>query len=170
MATPRFDTGIVVGGDWLQANALPLDREAMHSIDVGVSWRRQNWAVEGGWLRVARDLSTVQGVYVSAGPLLHWGRAVFIPNIGILGGQSFRSVDSTGYDFVLNDVAGHQTRYSYSDGFAAGASVGLTADVAVYRMFGIRAMAAEWLFSGEPLAGDRARFVVGAGLSLRVGR
>jgi hypothetical protein len=170
LPTGRFDTGIVVGGDWLQGNALPLNRESMHSVDFGVSLRRQTWAVEAGWLRIARDFSTVQGVYVSGGPQVHWGRALFIPSLGVLGGESYRSVDSTGYDFVVGGVTGHQTRYSYSDGFSVGASVGLAAEVAVYRAIGVRALVSEWFFSGEPLSGDRARTVLGVGLSLRVGR
>ena len=170
LSTGRFDTGIVVGGDWLQGNALPLERDAMQSVDFGVSLRRQTWAAEAGWLRIARDLSTVQGVYVSGGPQVHWRRALFIPSLGVLAGESYRSVDSTGYNFVVGGVTGHQTRYSYSKGFSAGVSVGLTAEVAVYRAIGIRASAAEWFFSGEPLSGDRARTVLGIGLSLRVVR
>ena len=48
-----FDSGIVIGGDWLQANALPLDRDAVHSGSASLSLRRQRWGVEVGFLRVA---------------------------------------------------------------------------------------------------------------------
>jgi hypothetical protein len=167
--TKRFETGIVIGGDWLQANALPLERDAMHSVDFSVSLRRQTWAVDGGWLRIARDLSTVQGVYFSAGPLLHLGPVLFIPAVGVLGGQAQESRDSTGFDFVVSPgVIGHTPRYSYSSSATGGGSVGITVEVPVYRMIGFRAVASEWLFAGAPVAGDRSRTVVGAGLSLRV--
>ena len=56
-----FDSGIVLGGDWLQANALPLDRDAVHSGSVSLSLRHHRWGVEAGFLRIARTLSTVQG-------------------------------------------------------------------------------------------------------------
>jgi hypothetical protein len=167
----RFDTGIVVGGDWLQANALPLDREVMPSAQFGVSWRRQSWAVDGGFLRVARSLSTVQGGYLSAGPLLHWNRVLFLPTVAGFAGQSYASRDSSGYNWVdPQGIPGHQPRYSYSSGFSAGGSVGLAIEVPVYRMIGVHASASEWFFSGAPLAGDRDRTLIGVGLSLRLVR
>jgi len=167
----RFDTGIVVGGDWLQANALPLDRNAMQSAALNVSFRRRVWALDAGWLRVARTLNTVQGVSVSAGPLLHWGRVLFIPAVGVLGGKSYASRDSTGYDWVgPNGLTGHVPRYSYSSAASAGGGVALTVECPVYRAVGIRARAAQWFFSGAPLTDDRPRTLVGAGVSVRVGR
>lgn len=167
--TTRFETGIVVGGDWLQANALPLDRKAMESLDFSVSLRRPPWAFDGGWLRIARNLSTVQGVYLSAGRMLHLGPVLFIPAIGVLGGQAQESRDSTGFDFIgTGGVIGHTPRYSYSSSATGGGSIGVTVEVPVYRALGFRAVASEWLFAGAPLAGDRSRGVVGAGLSLRV--
>lgn len=166
-----FDTGVVVGGDWLQANALPLDRDAMHSGAVSISLRRQSWAVEASWLRVARTLSTVQGGTLSAGPLLHWGPVLFMPTVGVLGGQAQASRDSTGYDYVgAGGVVGHQARYTHSTAGTAGGSVGLTVEAPVYGALAIRAVASQWYFGGAPLEGDHQRFLVGAGLSLRVGR
>jgi hypothetical protein len=169
--TNRFDSGIVVGGDWLQANSLPLDREVMPSAQVGVSVRRQSWAVDGGFLRVARSLSTVQGGYLSAGPLLNWNRVLFLPTIAGFAGQSYASRDSSGYNWVDSQgIPGHQPRYTYSSGFSAGGSVGLAIEVPVYRMIGVHASASEWFFSGTPLEGDRARMLIGVGLSLRLVR
>jgi len=170
-ATTHFDSGIVLGGDWLQANELPLDRNALQSGQVTLSLRRQRWSVDAGWVRVARTLSTVQGGAISAGPLLHWGPVLLIPTIGVLGGRAQASRDSTGYDFVgAGGVIGHQPRYSYSSAATAGGGVALTVEYPVYRSLGIRAVASQWYFSGAPLEGDRQRFLVGAGLSLRVGR
>jgi hypothetical protein len=166
-----FDTGIVLGGDWLQANALPLDRDAIHSGRASLSLRRQRWGVEVGFLRVARTLSTVQGGFLSAGPLLHVGPVLLFPTVGVLGGKAEASRDSTGYDYVATGgVVGHQPRYTYSSGGTAGGSVGLTVEAPLYRALGVRAVASQWYFSGTPLEGDRERFLIGAGLSLRVGR
>jgi hypothetical protein len=170
-ATGRFESGFVAGGQWEQATALPLDREAVHSGSFDLSWRRNGWSYAAGWERIARDLSTVQGGTLSLGKLFHWGPVSAIPAVSVLAGQVYSSRDSTGYDFVdAQGVSGHVPRYSYSDGFAFGGGLGLTLEYPVYRMFGIRASATEWLFGGTPLADDRPRTVVGVGLSLRVRR
>jgi hypothetical protein len=67
-------------------------------------------------------------------------------------------------------VVGHQPRYSYSSGGTVGGSASLTIEAPLYRALGVRAVASQWYFSGTPLEGDRQRFLIGAGLSLRVGR
>lgn len=166
-----FTHGIVVNGDWLQANALPLDRNAMHSVDGSVSLRRDSWSAGLGWLRVARTLSTVQGGTVSLGWLLPWNRVLFVPTIGGMIGRAQRSVDSTGYDWVdpLTGAKGHTPRYSYSSASSVGGSLGLAVEVPVYRAVAFRGVVSQWYFSGSPLDGDRARTLLGAGLSLRVG-
>ena len=120
-----FDHGFVVGGEWLQANALPLDRNTLASVSFDASLRRSHWAVDAGWLRIARNLSTVQGAFVSFGVPLAWGRLLVLPSIGAFGGQAQRSVDSTGFDFVgPNGVIGHTPRYSFSKSGSAGGGVG----------------------------------------------
>jgi hypothetical protein len=166
-----FTRGIVVNGDWLQANALPLDRDALHSVDGSLSLRRGAWSVDLGWLRVARTLSTVQGGTVSFGWLLPWNRVLLVPTIGGLVGRAQRSVDSTGYDWVdpTTGATGHTPRYSYSSATSVGGSVGLVVEVPVYRAVAFRGVVSQWYFSGSPLEGDRARTLLGAGLSLRVG-
>jgi hypothetical protein len=170
-ATGRFESGFVAGGQWEQATAMPLDREAIHSGSFDLSWRRNGWAYTAGWERIARDLTTVQGGTLSLGKLLSLGPVSFIPAVSVLGGQVYSSRDSTGYDFIdAQGVVGHMPRYSYSDGFAFGGGAGLTIEYAVYWMFGIRASATQWLLGGAPLEDDRHRTVVGVGLSLRVRR
>ena len=125
----RFDTGVVIGGDWLQANALPFDRNAMQSASFGISLRRQSWAIDAGFLRIARSLSTVQGGYVSGGPLFHWKQVLFLPSVGVLGGKSYASLDTSGYNYVgANGVPGHVARFTYSSAAAFGGSVGLTVE------------------------------------------
>lgn len=167
----RFDSGVVLSGDWLQANELPLDRNALQSGTISLSLRRQRWSVDASWVRVARTLSTVQGGAISAGPLLHWGPVLFIPKVSVLGGRAQASRDSTGYDFVgAGGVVGHQPRYSYSSAATFGGGATLSVEVPLYRALGIRGVASQWYFSGAPLEGDRERFLVGAGLALRVGR
>ena len=164
-----FNHGIVVGGEWLQANALPLNRSAPASMSFDAAFRRSRWSVDAGYLRIARDLSTVQGGFASIGFPLAWGRLLAVPSIGAFGGQAQRSVDSTGFDWIgANNVAGHTPRYSYSSSGSAGGGVGLTLEVPVYRVIGLRASASEWYFSGATLEGDRARSLIGVGLSIHL--
>jgi hypothetical protein len=165
-----FSTGVVVGGDWLQANALPLDRDAMQSASFDISLRRNAWFVGAGFMRIARDLSTIQGGYISGGPLFHWKDVVFLPSIGALVGQASVSADTSGYDYVSGGVVGHQPRYSYSEGSAFGGSVGLAVEVPVFRMIGVRAGVSQWFFSGDVLGDDATRTVVSVGLSVRAWR
>ena len=166
---PVFNSGIVVGADWLQANALPLDRDALQSVSATVALRRPAWSVEAGWLRIARTLSTVQGVTVAVGRPIQLGPALLIPALGALGGKAYASNDSTGYDFIgPGGVPGHQPRYSYSEGGTFGGSAGLTIEAPVYRWIAVRVDVAEWVFSGSPFADDRFRTTLGAGLSLKV--
>lgn len=166
-----FDRGVVLGGEWLQANALPLDRNTLASVSFDASLRRSRWAVDAGWLRIARNLSTVQGGFVSFGVPLAWGRLLAIPSIGAFGGQAQRSVDSTGYDFITpSGVVGHVPQYSFSKSGSAGGGVGLMLEAPLYRVIAVRASASEWYFSGAPLEGDRARTLVGIGLSIRLNR
>jgi hypothetical protein len=164
-----FNHGVVVGGEWLQANALPLNRNALASVSFDAAFRRSHWSVDAGYLRIARDLSTVQGGFASLGFPLAWGRLLAIPSIGAFGGQAQRSVDSTGFDWIgANNVAGHTPRYSYSSSASAGGGVGLVLEVPVYSVIALRASASEWYFSGATLEGDRARSLIGVGLSIRV--
>jgi len=170
--TTLFEHGIVATGDWLQANALPLDRDATQSGAAALSLRGNEWSVDGGFLRVARDLSNLQGGTLSVGRLLPWGRLLFVPTVGGFIGEAQRSVDSTGFDFVdpVTGARGHTPRYSYSSGTSVGGGVGLTVEVPLYRILAARVVASEWFFSGDPLEGDRARTVLGAGLSIRLPR
>jgi hypothetical protein len=168
-ASVTFNHGIVVGGEWLQANALPFNRDALTSVSAEASLRHSHWAIGAGYLRIARDLSTVQGGFVSVGVPLSWGRLLAIPSVAAFGGQAQRSVDSTGFDFIgPNGVVGHTPRYSFSQSGSAGGGVGLTLEVPLYRVIALRASGSQWYFTGAPLEGDRARTLVGVGLSIRV--
>jgi len=171
-STALFERGVVASGDWLQANALPLDRDAFHSASAGLSYRTAGWAVDAGWLRVARSLSTVQGGTLSVGGLLPWKRILFVPAVGGFVGQAQRSVDSTGFDFVdpATGVIGHTPRYTNSSSTSVGGGVGVTVEIPLYRMFAARGVAWQWWFGGTTLDGDRARTLLGAGLSIRLPR
>lgn len=164
-----FNRGIVIGGEWLQANALPLNRNTLASVSFDAAIRHSHWAIDAGWLRIARELSTVQGGFVSFGVPLAWGRLLAVPSIDAFGGQAQRSVDSTGFNFIgPNNTTGHTPRFTFSEAASAGGGVGLTLEVPVYRAMALRASGSEWYFSGAPLEGDRTRGVVGVGLSIRV--
>lgn len=162
-------TGIVVTSDWLQANALPMDRDAIHSMAVMASYRRSTYSVDAGWLRIARDLSTIQGGAVLVGRPLYWKSVLFTPAVGLLGGRAQASVDSTGFDFTAPDgTTGHTPRYTYSSGATFGGGASLTLTVPVYGPIGARVLAQQWFFGGTPVEGDRGRTLLGAGLSVRV--
>jgi hypothetical protein len=169
-AANRFDSGIVLSGAWLQANAMPLDREAPHSGAIAASYRWSHWSVEAGFLRIARDLSTIEGGSAAFGRVLRWKSVHFIPAVGVFVGRALSSRDTTGYDWASGGTTGHVARYSYSEGAAFGGSGGLTIEVPVFRWIAARATASQWYFGGTPLEGDRTRTLLGAGLALRVGR
>lgn len=163
-----FDHVIILGGDWLQANAMPLNRSAAQSVGGDISWRPGAWSVSGGFMRIARDLSTVQGGTLSLGRVLRVGPLRFIPAVSLFGGEAYVSQDTTGYNYVDGGVQGHVPRYDYSSGFAFGGGGGLTLEVPVVSVLGIRAGASEWFFGGTPLDGERTRTVVSVGATLRV--
>jgi hypothetical protein len=165
------DSGITLSGTWLQANALPLDRDAMQSGAVAVGVRRSAWAAEVGWLRIARPLSTVQGGSLAIQRPMHWRSIVVLPTVSVLGGKAYSSVDSTGYDWTASGGAtGHTPRYTYSEGSSFGAGVGITVELPLYRAIALRGVASQWAFSGTPVEGDRARTLLGVGLSAMLGR
>jgi hypothetical protein len=167
--SPGLNSRIIIHSEWLQANAMPLDRDALPSLAIMGSYRRPSWSVDAGWLRVARDLSSVHGGAVMIGRPVTVGPLLFIPAIGGFGGRAQASADSTGFDWTAPDgTSGHTPRYSYSSASSFGGGAGLTIEYPVYRIVGIRAVVQEWIFGGMPLEGDRARTLVGAGLSLRV--
>ena len=104
--TRLFESGIVVSGAWLQANALPLDREAVHSGAIDASYRWNHWSVEAGFLRIARDLSTIEGGSAAFGRLFRWKAVQFIPAVGVLVGRALSSRDTTGFDWVSGGTSG----------------------------------------------------------------
>lgn len=168
--TAVLERGFIAHGEWLQANALPLDRDAFQSAAADISYRTGGWSVDGGWLRVARSLSTVQGGSLSLGRLLPWKGVLFIPAVGAFVGRAQASVDSTGFDFVdpATGTTGHVPRYSYSSAASFGGGAGLTLEIPLYRSLAARGVVWQWYFSGAPIEGDRARTVLGAGLSVRL--
>jgi hypothetical protein len=168
-ALSPFRGAVVIAGEWQQAVAMPLNRDAMHSASAVVSYRMPMWAVDAGWLRVARDLSTVQGGMISAGPTFAWRMIHFLPQVGGFVGKSYASADTTGYQAVgPGGVDVHQARYSYSEATSLGGGVLLAIEAPIYRTLNARVSGSEWLFSGAPLATSRARAIVGVGLSLQV--
>jgi hypothetical protein len=159
--------GWYLRADWLQASAIKFDRSTMPSADVALEWRVGSRAVEFGYLRAVRKLSTVQGAYATLARPMRWGPTTVVAGIGIFGGQAAASADSTGYNYIDGGVSGHQPRYSYSTGASFGGGVQLALEMPLGGMFGFRASVAEWAFSGHPVQGDNARFLAGVGLSLK---
>ena len=88
--------------------------------------------------------------------------------LSAFGGQAQASRDTTGYDYVTGTTTGHVARYSYSSGASFGGGAGLAVEVPIYKIIGARLVGSEWVFSGSPLTNDRARGVLGAGLTIKV--
>ena len=169
---PTSPTAAVsIRADWLQANAMPLGRSALPSASVALERPWQDWSFEIGWLRAARALSTVQGGFVSASWPLWWGDALFLPGLGAFGGSSEASRDTTGYNWVVTSAtdAGHVARYDHSRALTFGAGALLAFEYPARSPVGFRASVAQWMFSGQPLTGDRQRLLVGAGIAVRFG-
>jgi len=158
----------LVRADWLQASSITLDRTTMPSIAAAIEWRKGAFAVEAGFLRAVRSLSTIQGGYAAIIRPVRLGPVIFLPGIGLFGGQSAASADTTGYEFLSGGVAGHQPRYSYSTGsaFGVGAQLGFAVPIGAWTE--MRASVAEWSFSSDPVKGDNARFLAGVGFAVRV--
>jgi hypothetical protein len=157
--------------DWLQATALPLDRSALHSGSAALEKRSDDWAFEVGWLRVARSLSTVQGGFATVSRALNWREALVLPGLGVFGGSAEASRDTTGYNWVgtsATDV-GHVPRYSHSRAASFGGGVSLGVEYPARTRVAFRASVSQWMFSSQPLTGDRQRTLAGAGLVLRFG-
>ena len=165
------DAGLSVRLDWLQATALPLDRSALHSGSVALQKRVQDWTLEAGWLRVARSLSTVQGGFAAISRPLLWRDALVLPGLGVFGGGAEASRDTTGYNWVgasPTDV-GHVPRYSHSRAASFGGGVTLGAEYPARTKVAFRAAVSHWVFSSQPLTGDRQRTLAGIGLAVRFG-
>jgi hypothetical protein len=160
-----------IRAEWLQANALPFTRDAAPSASAAFEFRRPAWSIEVGWLRVARKLSTVQGGFIGITRPIHFGNAVLLPGVAVLGGVAEASRDSTGYDFIggTPPVQGRQPRYTYSESGAAGGGATLAFEFPARSTVSLRASGAQWYFTGKPLTGDRNRTVAGVGLVVRFG-
>ena len=150
-------------------NALPLNRNTLASVSFDASLRHSHWAVDAGWLRIARDLSTVQGGFVSFG----FPSGVGSPSRPSVdrrvrrSGAAFSRLHGFDFDRPQRCRRSHAALQLLESG-SAGGGVGLTLEVPVYRVVGFRASGSEWYFSGATLEGDRARTLVGVGLSIRV--
>jgi hypothetical protein len=170
-APQSSDAQIILSGTWLQANALPLDRDAVQSGSLSVGLRKNGWSFEVGGLRIARTLSTVEGGALSVGRLVHWKSLTIVPSVGVLGGKAYASADTTGYDWIAaGGTTGHTPRYTYSDGGTFGGGIGVAVDLPLYRAVAARGTVSQWFFSGASLEDNRSRTLLGVGLSVRLGR
>ena len=91
--------------------------------------------------------------------------------LGVLAGTAEASRDTTGYNWIgasATDV-GHQPRYDHSKATTVGGGVTLALEYPASSPVGVRVSAAQWMFSGAPLTGDRQRTLLGAGLAVRFG-
>jgi hypothetical protein len=166
--TAAGGTSINLRADWLGATETSMTRSAMPSLDATIEFRRPGLSFEVGYLRAAKELSTVQGGYIAVSRPITTGKVTFLPGIGLFGGAAAASADTTGYKYTVGGTTGHQPRYTYSNGGAFGGGVQLGIEYAATSTFGIRASLAEWIFSGSPIKNDTGRFLAGVGLTVRL--
>jgi hypothetical protein len=169
-ASPRPTPVWLVSVDWLQAGALAVDRSTVPSATIAIQRRSSALAAEFGYLRAVRSLSTVQGGYAAVGRVMQLGSSYATLGLGLFVGQAQASADTSGYHFTANGQTGYQSRFTYSSAVAVGAGVHATLGIPFGSNTELRATISEWGFNGEPLTGNNARLLAGAGLMFRLPR
>lgn len=158
----------LVRADWLQAPAISIDRSTMPSAALSLERRTDGIAIELGYLRAVRSLSTAQGGFALFSRPIKWGSATAFAGGGMFFGGSSASADTTGYTYITDGKTGYQPRFSYSTAASFGAGVQLSIVYPLGTTTEIRASASEWGFSGHPVSGDNARFLAGIGIAFHL--
>lgn len=159
-----------VHSDWLQASAISVGRSTAPSAAIAVERRTETVAADFGYLRAVRPMSTVHGLYAAISRRLPLGPATASAGAGFFAGQAAASADTSGYRYSLGGQTGYQSRFTYSSGLSIGVGVQFTLAFPLGSSSEVRASAAEWGFSGDPVKGDNARFLAGLGLSFQLPR
>lgn len=157
-----------VRADWMQASDISIDRSTMPSAIFSLERRTDGLAIELGYLRAVRSMSTVQGGFALFSRPFKLGSATTFAGGGMFFGGSAASADTSGYHYVTGGQTGYQSRFSYSNGPAAGAGVQLAITYPLGTTTEVRASASEWGFSGHPVSGDNLRFLAGIGIAIQL--
>jgi len=168
-ATGFVPRPLSVRADWLQAQE-PLTRNALPSSAVAIAWEGATVGYQLGFLRIARDLSTIEGG--TAGVELASRINRFRIALGATGmvGVAMASRDTTGYDFVgAGGGVGHTPKFDYSKSGAKGVGATLSLEYEFFDHLGVRVTAGSWRFSGAPLGSATSRRTIGAGVTVPFG-
>lgn len=155
-----------VRADWLQAQE-PLTRNALPSNAVAIAWEGATVGYQLGFLRIARDLSTIEGGTAGAEVAYRFGR--FRMALGVTGmvGVAMASRDTTGYDYVsAGGATGHTAKWDYTRTSASGGGATVSLEYDFLDYLGLRVTGGTWSFSGTPLGTERTRTTIGAGLTV----
>jgi hypothetical protein len=159
-----------VRADWLQANEA-LTRSALPSNAVAIAWEGRVIGYSAGFLRIVRDLSTIEGGTAGFEVAFRSGR--FRVALGATGmvGVAMASRDTTGYQYVgAGGAVGHAPKFDYSRSSANGGGGTMTIEYDFLDHLGLRVTGGTWTFSGDPLGKEGTRTTIGAGLSVPFGK
>jgi hypothetical protein len=158
-----------IRAEWLQANA-SLSRSTMPSNAITLAYEGERVGYTAGFLRIARDLSTVEGGTIGVELGARSNRARVTLGAQGLVGVVMASADTTGYDAIgAGGVVVHTPRYDYSRGTALGVGGTLAFEYDVMAHLGLRATASAWTFTGTPFGTEKTRTTLGVGIAIPFG-
>jgi hypothetical protein len=152
--------------DWLQANEA-LSRSTLPSNALAIAYEGRIFGFTAGFLRIARNLSTIEGGTVGAEAAYRLGR--FRMALGVTGmvGVAMASRDTTGFEYVsAGGATGHTAKWDYTRASASGGGATVSLEYAFPDYLGLRVTGGTWSFSGTPLGTERTRTTIGAGVTV----
>ena len=152
--------------DWLQANEA-LSRSTLPSNALAIAYEGRIFGFTAGFLRIARNLSTIEGGTAGAEVAYRFGR--FRMALGVTGmvGVAMASRDTTGYEYVsAGGATGHTAKWDYTRASASGGGATVSLEYDFLDYLGLRVTGGTWSFSGTPLGTERTRTTIGAGLTV----
>jgi hypothetical protein len=159
-----------VRADWLQANAT-LTRSTLPSNAAAIAWEGRVLGFSLGFMRIARDLSTIEGGTAGVDVAYRIGRFRIALGATGLAGVAMASRDTAGYQYVgAGGAAGHMPKFDYSRSSANGGGGTLTIEYDFLDHLGLRVTGGTWTFSGNPLGNEGSRTTIGAGLTVPFGK
>ncbi len=155
--------------DWLQGNSA-LTRSTLPSNALAIAYEGQYFGASAGFLRIARDLNSVEGGTLGVETGFRAGRFRLSLGANAMIGVAMASMDTTGYQYVsTGGTTGHTPRWDYSRTSANGFGGTVTMEYDFFKYLGLRVTGGSWSFTGAPLGNVKTRTTVGAGLTVPFG-
>lgn len=169
-ATPTYThSPFALRADWLQGNSA-LTRSTMPSNALAIAYEGQYFGASAGFLRIARDMSTVEGGTLGVEAGYRAGRFRVSLGANAMIGVAMASMDTTGYQYVSSGgTTGHTPRWDYSRTSANGFGGTVTMEYDFFEYLGLRVTGGSWSFTGAPLGNEKTRTTIGAGLAVPFG-